>query len=101
MRPRHAIGQIAFANVIVYSYYYLLDPKISELVSRELSKDCIVVFDEAHNIGSVSPSCGAARAWPAAACADVCVCGGGVSERSVAAGPPPLIRQCLHRVDEY
>jgi DNA excision repair protein ERCC-2 len=29
----------------------LLDPKVAELVSRELSKDCIVVFDEAHNIG--------------------------------------------------
>jgi hypothetical protein len=37
--------------VIVYSYYYLLDPKVADLVSRELSKDCIVVFDEAHNIG--------------------------------------------------
>ena len=44
--------QIAFANVIVYSYYYLLDPKVAELVSRELSKECIVVFDEAHNIGT-------------------------------------------------
>jgi Rad3-related DNA helicase len=35
----------------VYSYYYLLDPKISELVSSELSKKAVVVFDEAHNIG--------------------------------------------------
>lgn len=40
-----------FCNVIIYSYHYLLDPKIAERVSRELSKDCIVVFDEAHNIG--------------------------------------------------
>ncbi|RKP07597.1 hypothetical protein THASP1DRAFT_30592 [Thamnocephalis sphaerospora] len=43
----------SIANVIVYSYHYLLDPKIAELVSRELSKDCIVVFDEAHNIDNV------------------------------------------------
>jgi DNA excision repair protein ERCC-2 len=43
---------MAFCNVIIYSYHYLLDPKIAERVSRELSKDCIVVFDEAHNIGS-------------------------------------------------
>jgi len=41
-----------FCNVIIYSYHYLLDPKIAERVSRELSKDCIVVFDEAHNIGT-------------------------------------------------
>ena len=29
----------------------MLDPKVAELVSKELSKDAIVVFDEAHNIG--------------------------------------------------
>ena len=44
---------ISHANVIVYSYYYLLDPKIAELVSKELSKNSIVVFDEAHNIDNV------------------------------------------------
>ncbi|KAI8868408.1 DNA repair helicase [Ramicandelaber brevisporus] len=44
---------IAFANVVIYSYHYLLDPKVAELVSKELSKDCIVVFDEAHNIDNV------------------------------------------------
>jgi DNA excision repair protein ERCC-2 len=42
-----------FCNVVIYSYHYLLDPKIAERVSRELSKDCIVVFDEAHNIDNV------------------------------------------------
>lgn len=42
-----------FCDVIIYSYHYLLDPKIAERVSRELSKDCIVVFDEAHNIDNV------------------------------------------------
>lgn len=45
--------QMPFCNIIIYSYHYLLDPKIAERVSRELSKDCIVVFDEAHNIDNV------------------------------------------------
>ena len=40
-----------FCNIIIYSYHYLLDPKIAERVSKELSKDAIIVFDEAHNIG--------------------------------------------------
>jgi DNA excision repair protein ERCC-2 len=39
--------------VIVYSYHYLLDPKIKELVSKELPKESMVVFDEAHNIGTI------------------------------------------------
>ncbi|KAK9424495.1 hypothetical protein AB5N19_01311 [Seiridium cardinale] len=42
-----------YCNVIIYSYHYLLDPKIAERVSKEFSKDCIVVFDEAHNIDNV------------------------------------------------
>jgi DNA excision repair protein ERCC-2 len=46
-------GQMQFCNVIIYSYHYLLDPKIAERVSKEFSKDCIVVFDEAHNIDNV------------------------------------------------
>ena len=46
-------NQMPFCNVIIYSYHYLLDPKIAERVSKELSKDCIVVFDEAHNIDNV------------------------------------------------
>lgn len=45
--------KMPFCNVIIYSYHYLLDPKIAERVSKELSKDCIVVFDEAHNIDNV------------------------------------------------
>jgi DNA repair helicase Rad3 len=44
---------LPFANVIIYSYHYLLDPKVAENVSKELSKDAIVVFDEAHNIDNV------------------------------------------------
>ena len=46
--PSH---QITYANVVVYSYHYLLDPKIAEVVSRDLPKQTCVVFDEAHNIG--------------------------------------------------
>ncbi|KAH9499606.1 General transcription and DNA repair factor IIH helicase subunit XPD [Bulinus truncatus] len=47
---RYAMSQ---AHVIVYSYYYLLDPKIADLVSKELPKQSVVVFDEAHNIDNV------------------------------------------------
>uniref|UniRef100_A0A668W3E1 General transcription and DNA repair factor IIH helicase subunit XPD n=1 Tax=Oreochromis aureus TaxID=47969 RepID=A0A668W3E1_OREAU len=42
--------EILHANIVVYSYHYLLDPKIADLVSKELAKKSVVVFDEAHNI---------------------------------------------------
>lgn len=42
-----------FVDVIIYSFHYLLDPKVADQVSKEMSKDAIVVFDEAHNIGSL------------------------------------------------
>ncbi|AJU54107.1 BMC_2a_G0016380.mRNA.1.CDS.1 [Saccharomyces cerevisiae] len=44
---------ISLCNIIIYSYHYLLDPKIAERVSNEVSKDSIVIFDEAHNIDNV------------------------------------------------
>lgn len=44
---------ISMCNIIIYSYHYLLDPKIAERVSREVNKDAIVIFDEAHNIDNV------------------------------------------------
>merc|ERR1719424_1119231 len=44
---------ISFANVVVYNYQYLLDPKISALVSRSMQRECVVVFDEAHNIDNI------------------------------------------------
>lgn len=47
---RHAI---TLANVVVYNYGYLLDPKIAQMISSTLAKECIVVFDEAHNIDNV------------------------------------------------
>lgn len=44
---------ILHAQIVVYSYHYLLDPKIAETVSKELAKSSVVVFDEAHNIDNV------------------------------------------------
>ena len=44
---------IHHANILVYNYQYILDPKISSLVSKELESESIVVFDEAHNIDNV------------------------------------------------
>lgn len=38
----------------MYSYHYLLDPKIAEIVSKGLPQQSVVVFDEAHNIGNAS-----------------------------------------------
>lgn len=45
--------QLPHADVIIYSFHYLLDPKVAEQVSKESAKDAIVVFDEAHNIDNV------------------------------------------------
>lgn len=45
-------AQLTHVDVIIYSFHYLLDPKIADQVSKEMSKESIVVFDEAHNIGS-------------------------------------------------
>lgn len=44
---------ISYCNLVIYSFHYLLDPKIAERVSRELPKESIVIFDEAHNIDNV------------------------------------------------
>ncbi|XP_074320771.1 general transcription and DNA repair factor IIH helicase subunit XPD [Silene latifolia] len=41
------------ANVLVYSYQYLLDPKVAGIISKEMQKESVVVFDEAHNIDNV------------------------------------------------
>jgi len=47
------LHQIAHAHIVVYSYHYLLDPKIAQVVSKEMSRESCVVFDEAHNIDNV------------------------------------------------
>jgi len=44
---------IETANVVVYNYQYMLDPKIASLVSSKIQRECIVVFDEAHNIDNI------------------------------------------------
>ncbi|KAM7253928.1 hypothetical protein ACFE04_031610 [Oxalis oulophora] len=44
---------VQFANVIVYSYQYLLDPKVAGIISKEMQRESVVVFDEAHNIDNV------------------------------------------------
>ncbi|GAB2232535.1 hypothetical protein Drorol1_Dr00011574 [Drosera rotundifolia] len=44
---------VQFANVVVYSYQYLLDPKVAGIISREMQRESVVVFDEAHNIDNV------------------------------------------------
>ena len=36
-----------------FSYHYLLDPKIADVVSKELARNSVVVFDEAHNIDNI------------------------------------------------
>ena len=38
---------------MVYSYHYLLDPKIADVVSKELARNSVIVFDEAHNIDNI------------------------------------------------
>jgi len=43
--------QMPYVDIIIFSFHYLLDPKVAENVSAELSKESIIVFDEAHNIG--------------------------------------------------
>ncbi|XP_064403887.1 general transcription and DNA repair factor IIH helicase subunit XPD-like [Halichondria panicea] len=44
---------ITHANIVVFNYSYMLDPKISELISKDFPKKSVVVFDEAHNIDNV------------------------------------------------
>ncbi|XP_071716264.1 general transcription and DNA repair factor IIH helicase subunit XPD isoform X2 [Rutidosis leptorrhynchoides] len=44
---------VQFANVVVYSYQYLLDPKVAGIISKEMQRESVVVFDEAHNIDNV------------------------------------------------
>ena len=46
-----------YLDIVIYSFHYLLDPKVAEQVSKAMSKDAIVVFDEAHNIGGSQLAC--------------------------------------------
>jgi DNA excision repair protein ERCC-2 len=48
---RHMVG---LANIVVFSYHYLIDPRVSSIVSSHLTAETIVVFDECQNIDNVS-----------------------------------------------
>lgn len=37
---------INHANILVFNYQYMLDPKVAKMVSKELEAESIVVFDE-------------------------------------------------------
>ena len=54
LSPSLSLPQLQQANVIVFNYSYMLDPKIAEMVSRNFTRKAVVVFDEAHNIGKVT-----------------------------------------------
>lgn len=62
-----------FVDIIIYSFHYLLDPKVAEQVSKEMSKDAIVVFDEAHNIGQDCGICAYKRANSIGFIDNVCI----------------------------
>lgn len=40
---------INHANILVFNYQYMLDPKVAKMVSKELEAESIIVFDEAHS----------------------------------------------------
>lgn len=51
---------LLYCDIVIFNYQvynninqYLLDSKVASLISSDLEKECIVVFDEAHNIDSV------------------------------------------------
>ena len=41
------------STIVVFSYHYMLDPKIADLVSKNLTSQACIIFDEAHNIDNV------------------------------------------------
>nr|CDS28679.2 DNA repair helicase rad3:xp d [Hymenolepis microstoma] len=51
--PTAIYSLLVHAHIVVFSYYYMLDPKIASLVSSEFPKNTVIVFDEAHNIDNV------------------------------------------------
>lgn len=44
---------ISHANIIIYNYHYMQDPKIAGLISNEIEAQSIIIFDEAHNIDNI------------------------------------------------
>lgn len=45
-------NHLSLFDCIIYPYNYLIDPSIYSIISKDLSKDSFVIFDEAHNIDS-------------------------------------------------
>lgn len=43
-------SNLALCDCIIYPYNYLIDPTIFSIISKDLSRDSFVIFDEAHNI---------------------------------------------------
>jgi DNA excision repair protein ERCC-2 len=41
---------INHANILVFNYQYMLDPKVAKMVSKELEAESIIVFDEVRNL---------------------------------------------------
>lgn len=41
---------LSMCDCIVFTYNYLIDPRVKSSVLKELSNNCVVIFDEAHNI---------------------------------------------------
>ncbi|KAI5179638.1 DNA excision repair protein ERCC-2 [Nematocida sp. AWRm80] len=48
---------LALADCVVYTYNYIIDPRINELITEGFGSNCIVVFDEAHNIDNACIEC--------------------------------------------
>lgn len=44
---------INHANILVFNYQYMLDPKVAKMVSKELEAESIIVFDEVRNLSFV------------------------------------------------
>ena len=60
---------ISFADVVVYNYQYLLDPKISQLVSKSMQRECVVGIRS----GALTPTL---RPLAIIRCLFICVGGG-------------------------
>lgn len=41
------------ANIVVCNYPYLVDSRVSQVLYKRIGSDCIVIFDEAHNIDNI------------------------------------------------
>ena len=49
----HSLARSTFAYTNRPQHHDNIDPKVSAIVTKELAKESVVVFDEAHNIDSI------------------------------------------------